>query len=103
MTSFLMTEARQQNTEIRLSIGKVVDKVDQLSSKVGLLFSPVSSFGGGDVHWFPPPSFWQMDDLQQRSRLSAGVSSMPMETALILHNIQRILQVCADMSIACLL
>lgn len=34
MTSFLMTEARQQNTEVRLSIGKVVDKVDQLSSKV---------------------------------------------------------------------
>lgn len=34
MTNFLMTEARQQNTEIRLSIGKVVDKVDQLTSKV---------------------------------------------------------------------
>lgn len=29
-----MTEARQQNTEIRLSIGKVGDKVDQLTSKV---------------------------------------------------------------------
>lgn len=35
VTSFLMTEARQQNTEIRLSIGKVADKVDQLTSKVG--------------------------------------------------------------------
>lgn len=34
VTSFLMTEARQHNTEIRLSVGKVADKVDQLASKV---------------------------------------------------------------------
>lgn len=34
VTSFLMTEARQHNTEIRQSIGKVADKVDQLTSKV---------------------------------------------------------------------
>lgn len=34
VTSFLMTEARQHNTEIRLSIVKVADKVDQLTSKV---------------------------------------------------------------------
>lgn len=34
VTSFLMTEARQQNTEIRLAVGKVADKVDQLASKV---------------------------------------------------------------------
>lgn len=34
MTSFLMSETRQQNTEMRLSIGKVADKVDQLTSKV---------------------------------------------------------------------
>ena len=34
VTSFLMTEARQHNTEIRLSVGKVADKVEQLASKV---------------------------------------------------------------------
>lgn len=57
VTSFLMTEARQQNTEIRLSIGKVVDKVDQLSSKVWAMYSPVSSSCVGDAHWFPLPCF----------------------------------------------
>lgn len=41
VTSFLMTEARQQSTEIRLSIGKVVDKVDQLTSKVCAVFFTV--------------------------------------------------------------
>lgn len=34
VTSFLMTEARQHNTEIRLAVGKVADKVDHLASKV---------------------------------------------------------------------
>lgn len=34
VTSFLMTEARQHNTEIRLAVGKVADKMDLLSSKV---------------------------------------------------------------------
>lgn len=29
-----MTEARQQNTEVRLAIGKVADKMDQLAAKV---------------------------------------------------------------------
>lgn len=38
VTSFLMSETRQQNTEVRLSIGKVADKVDQLSSKVCAAF-----------------------------------------------------------------
>uniref|UniRef100_H3CCZ0 peptidylprolyl isomerase n=1 Tax=Tetraodon nigroviridis TaxID=99883 RepID=H3CCZ0_TETNG len=66
VTSFLMTEARQQNTEIRLSIGKVADKVDQLTSKI--------------------------DGLQKQASLSVGVSSMPMETSVILHNIQRMVQ-----------
>ncbi|KAI4820403.1 hypothetical protein KUCAC02_028383 [Chaenocephalus aceratus] len=48
VTSFLMTEARQHNTEIRLSVGKVADKVDQLASKI--------------------------DDLQRHGSLSAAVS-----------------------------
>ncbi|XP_035514553.1 FK506-binding protein 15 isoform X2 [Morone saxatilis] len=66
VTSFLMTEARQHNTEIRLSVGKVADKVDQLASKI--------------------------DDLQRQGSLSMGVSSMSMETSMIMHNIQRIVQ-----------
>lgn len=37
VTSFLMTEARQHNTEIRQSIVKVADKVEQLTSKVWTL------------------------------------------------------------------
>ncbi|MGH0168028.1 UNVERIFIED_CONTAM: hypothetical protein FKN15_062576 [Acipenser sinensis] len=67
VTSFLMTEARQHNTEIRLAVGKVADKVDQLASKV--------------------------DDLQKQGGASLGLSSVSMETAMIMHNIQRIIQV----------
>ncbi|XP_022065529.2 FK506-binding protein 15 isoform X2 [Acanthochromis polyacanthus] len=66
VTSFLMTEARQHNTEIRLSVGKVADKVDQLASKI--------------------------DDLQRQGSLSMGVPNMSMETSMIMHNIQRIVQ-----------
>ncbi|XP_042344077.1 FK506-binding protein 15 [Plectropomus leopardus] len=66
VTSFLMTEARQHNTEIRLSVGKVADKVDQLASKI--------------------------DDLQRQGSLSMAVPSMSMETSMIIHNIQRIVQ-----------
>uniref|UniRef100_A0A9J7X5Z3 peptidylprolyl isomerase n=1 Tax=Cyprinus carpio carpio TaxID=630221 RepID=A0A9J7X5Z3_CYPCA len=60
VTSFLMTEARQHNTEIRLAVGKVADKLDHLSSKVG--------------------------------SVSLGLSNVSMETAMIMHNIQRIIQ-----------
>ncbi|XP_034056168.1 FK506-binding protein 15 [Gymnodraco acuticeps] len=66
VTSFLMTEARQHNTEIRLSVGKVADKVDQLASKI--------------------------DDLQRHGSLSVAVPSLSMETSMIMHNIQRIVQ-----------
>uniref|UniRef100_A0A8C2CBB3 peptidylprolyl isomerase n=1 Tax=Cyprinus carpio TaxID=7962 RepID=A0A8C2CBB3_CYPCA len=65
VTSFLMTEARQHNTEIRLAVGKVADKLDHLSSKV--------------------------DTLLQGS-VSSGLSNVSMETAMIMHNIQRIIQ-----------
>lgn len=34
MASFLMTEARQHNTEIRMAVSKVADKVDHLMTKV---------------------------------------------------------------------
>lgn len=66
VTSFLMTEARQHNTEIRLSVGKVADKVDQLASKI--------------------------EELQKQGSLSIGVPNMSMETSMIMHNIQRIVQ-----------
>ncbi|XP_040011066.1 FK506-binding protein 15 isoform X2 [Xiphias gladius] len=66
VTSFLMTEARQHNTEIRLAVGKVADKVDQLATKI--------------------------DDLQRQGSHSTDVSSMSMETSMIMHNIQRIVQ-----------
>ncbi|XP_056628735.1 FK506-binding protein 15 isoform X2 [Triplophysa dalaica] len=66
VTSFLMTEARQHNTEIRLAVGKVADKLDHLSSK--------------------------MDDIQKQGGLSSGLSNVSMETAMIMHNIQRIIQ-----------
>ncbi|KAH0615480.1 hypothetical protein JD844_004778 [Phrynosoma platyrhinos] len=67
--SFLMTEARQQNTEIRLAVGKVADKMDQLAAKV--------------------------EELQKRHSghsLLPGISSVTMETAMIMNNIQRIIQ-----------
>ncbi|XP_038637444.1 FK506-binding protein 15 isoform X1 [Scyliorhinus canicula] len=69
VTSFMMTEARQHNTEIRLAIGKTSDKIDQLSLKV--------------------------EDLQKHMSgpsLFPGISSVTMETSMIMHNIQRIIQ-----------
>ncbi|XP_052459713.1 FK506-binding protein 15 isoform X2 [Carassius gibelio] len=66
VTSFLMTEARQHNTEIRLAVGKVSDKLDHLSSKI--------------------------NDLQKQGSVSLGFSNVTMETAMIMHNIQRIIQ-----------
>ncbi|KAK7135261.1 hypothetical protein R3I94_014044 [Phoxinus phoxinus] len=66
VTSFLMTEARQHNTEIRLAVGKVADKMDVLSSKI--------------------------DNLQKQGSVSLGLSNVSMETAMIMHNIQRIIQ-----------
>ncbi|XP_062815142.1 FK506-binding protein 15 isoform X2 [Anolis carolinensis] len=67
--SFLMTESRQQSTEIRLAVGKVADKMDQLAAKV--------------------------EELQKHHtghNLLPGISSVTMETAMIMSNIQRIIQ-----------
>ncbi|XP_067868853.1 FK506-binding protein 15 isoform X2 [Heterodontus francisci] len=68
VTSFMMTEARQHNTEIRLAISKASDKIDQLSLK--------------------------MEDLQKHASGPSipGISSVTMETSMIMHNIQRIIQ-----------
>ncbi|CAI5794223.1 FK506-binding protein 15-like isoform X2 [Podarcis lilfordi] len=67
--SFLLTETRQQNTEIRLAVGKVADKMDQLSVKLEELRKQNSGPG-----------------------LLPGISSVTMETSMIMSNIQRILQ-----------
>ncbi|XP_075690918.1 FK506-binding protein 15 isoform X2 [Rhinoderma darwinii] len=72
VTSFLMTEARQHSTEIRMAIGKVVDKIDNLASKVDNLQKENSS---GASHPLLP-----------------GISSITMESAMIMNNIQRIIQ-----------
>ncbi|KAM5328000.1 FK506-binding protein 15 isoform 2-T2 [Glossophaga mutica] len=69
MASFLMTEARQHNTEIRMAVSKVADKMDHLMTKV--------------------------EELQKHSAgnslLIPGMS-VTMETKMIMSNIQRIIQ-----------
>ncbi|XP_036288829.1 FK506-binding protein 15 isoform X5 [Pipistrellus kuhlii] len=69
MASFLMTEARQHNTEIRMAVSKVADKVDHLMTKV--------------------------EELQKHSAgnpLLIPSMSVTMETKMIMSNIQRIIQ-----------
>ncbi|XP_061881378.1 FK506-binding protein 15 isoform X2 [Entelurus aequoreus] len=66
VNSFLITEARQNNTEIRLSVGKVADKVDQLASKI--------------------------DELHRQGTVSMGLSSISMDSCMLMQNIQRIIQ-----------
>ncbi|XP_053551660.1 LOW QUALITY PROTEIN: FK506-binding protein 15 [Bombina bombina] len=71
VTTFMMTEARQHSTEIRMAINKVVDKIDNLSSKVDVL---------------------QKENTIGNSHLLPGISSITMESAMIMNNIQRIIQ-----------
>ncbi|XP_063792259.1 FK506-binding protein 15 isoform X2 [Pseudophryne corroboree] len=71
VTSFLMTEARQHSTEIRMAIGKVIDKIDTLAAKVDSL--PKEHTAGASL-------------------LLPGISSITMESAMIMNNIQRIIQ-----------
>nr|XP_057927716.1 FK506-binding protein 15 isoform X2 [Doryrhamphus excisus] len=66
VNSFLLTEARQQNMEIRLTVGKVADKVDQLASKI--------------------------DDLHRQGSVSLGLSGISMDSCMVMQNIQRIIQ-----------
>ncbi|XP_076211225.1 FK506-binding protein 15 isoform X2 [Aptenodytes patagonicus] len=70
VTSFLMTEARQHNTEIRMAVSKVVDKMDHLAAKVEELKKQNTG----------------------NSSLLPGISSVTMETSMIMSNIQRIIQ-----------
>uniref|UniRef100_F1MNV8 peptidylprolyl isomerase n=1 Tax=Bos taurus TaxID=9913 RepID=F1MNV8_BOVIN len=69
VASFLMTEARQHNTEIRMAVSKVADKMDHLMTKV--------------------------EELQKHSAgnsLLIPSMSVTMETSMIMSNIQRIIQ-----------
>ncbi|KAM6297043.1 FK506-binding protein 15 [Aegotheles albertisi] len=70
VTSFLMTEARQHNTEIRMAVSKVVDKMDHLAAKVEELKKQSTG----------------------NSSLLPGISSVTMEASMIMSNIQRIIQ-----------
>ncbi|XP_054704666.1 FK506-binding protein 15 isoform X2 [Grus americana] len=70
VTSFLMTEARQHNTEIRMAVSKVVDKMDHLAAKVEELKKQTTG----------------------NSSLLPGISSVTMEASMIMSNIQRIIQ-----------
>ncbi|KAM9217853.1 FK506-binding protein 15 [Leptosomus discolor] len=70
VTSFLMTEARQHNTEIRMAVSKVVDKMDHLAAKVEELKKQSAG----------------------NSSLLPGISSVTMEASMIMSNIQRIIQ-----------
>ncbi|KAL1275088.1 hypothetical protein QQF64_027902 [Cirrhinus molitorella] len=65
-TSFLMSDARQHNAEILLAIEKLARRLDQLTCKV--------------------------DELQKEGHFSFRLSSVSLETNMILHNIQRIIQ-----------
>ncbi|XP_048821991.1 FK506-binding protein 15 isoform X3 [Lagopus muta] len=70
VTSFLMTEVRQHNTEIRLAVSKVGDKMDHLAAKV----EEMKKQNAGN------------------SSLLPGISSVTMEASMIMSNIQRIIQ-----------
>ncbi|KFO70262.1 FK506-binding protein 15, partial [Cuculus canorus] len=70
VTSFLMTEARQHNTEIRMAVSKVVDKMDHLAAQV----EELKKQNAGN------------------SSLLPGISSVTMEASMIMSNIQRIIQ-----------
>ncbi|XP_013394043.1 FK506-binding protein 15-like [Lingula anatina] len=68
-TPILMSETRQQNTEIRLAIGKIADKVDEVHKKLDHL----QVHGGG-------------------SSLALPGNLPNMEAGVLLQNIQRIIQ-----------
>ncbi|KAI5138571.1 Fk506-Binding Protein 15 [Manis pentadactyla] len=69
MASFLLTEARQHNTEIRMAVSKVADKMDHLMTKV----EELQKHNAGNSLLFPS-------------------MSVSMETSMIMSNIQRIIQ-----------
>ncbi|KAK2489813.1 hypothetical protein MC885_021029, partial [Smutsia gigantea] len=69
MASFLLTEARQHNTEIRMAVSKVADKMDHLMTKV----EELQKHNAGNSLLIPS-------------------MSVTVETSMIMSNIQRIIQ-----------
>lgn len=69
----LLSETRQQTTEVRLEIQKISSKVDDIASKIDKLKEEGGSVGGGAL-------------------MSRGPTPT-METSVLLHNIQRMVQV----------
>nr|XP_036883244.1 LOW QUALITY PROTEIN: FK506-binding protein 15 [Manis javanica] len=69
MASFLLTEARQHNTEIRMAVSKVADKMDHLMTKV----EELQKHNAGNSLLIPS-------------------MSVSVETSMIMSNIQRIIQ-----------
>ncbi|ELU07414.1 hypothetical protein CAPTEDRAFT_199088 [Capitella teleta] len=66
-TPVLLSETRQQNTEVRLCLSKVSDKVDRIMEKVDHMHS-------------------------QQQQIAQPNTSYNMETSALMHNIQRIVQ-----------
>ena len=68
----MLIETRQQNTEVRVSLSKVGDKIDRISEKLDAL----------------------QGQQQQAGALMAAQTSVPsMEVGMLVHNIQRIVKV----------
>ena len=64
----VLTENRQQTTELRINMGKVSDKVDRILEKVEFLQN------------------------QQNGQLSLQTSQPNMEASVLMHNVQRVVQ-----------
>ena len=72
----LLSETRQQTTEVRLEIQKITSKVDDIASKIDKMREEGMAAGGGVM-------------------MSRGPTPA-METSVLLHNIQRMVQVCIE-------
>ena len=72
----LLSETRQNTTEVRLELAKLTSKIDDMSNKI----DKIREEGGGPVGG--------------GALTSRGGPTPSMETSVLLHNIQRIIQVC---------
>ncbi|PFX25950.1 FK506-binding protein 15 [Stylophora pistillata] len=80
MVPVLMAETRQQQGEIRMSIGKLSDKIDELSNKVERHQQNTGQLGG------------QLTQVGQMGIGAFGNPQAAMEAAVLVHNITRIVQ-----------
>ena len=46
----MMSESRQQNTEVRLAVGSIADKIDRLTEKVSCLQRAIKGLGTPRIH-----------------------------------------------------